>query len=378
MGIAAGVTIAGLLVSLLRESGILLLPFLNVEGLTPGHINDLWPLTWRLVWIAAGLLAAFAVLGRRYIPSRVLSFVLLAITLSQTYLIMRGGSWLETKGPTPSYADIEANNHLPLFAGNSMLATNELAEDSWGYATVDYTTFRNAAGEFADCYLPVSGNHAKSLSTLPFYFSSNIESVVSSDALLEKLRHSDQCPRRAGTAFVEGQPRVALPFSSLYDQNVGTHVVSVSPNGVRVLLRADRAGLFVTPYPWAKGKWRTTVDDQKVSPILVNGAFVGVPVGEGQHSLSIFFASDRLKRGYLIFLVTVTVLFAGLMIKGGSQLKTGQKLDWQFSGILAVILVGLIAAGAKWNFNYWKRVQSDVHLNENFSELLGNLQRDSK
>jgi len=74
----------------------------------------------------------------------------------------------------------------------------------------------------------------------------------------------------------------------------------------------NREGLMYTSIPQNGSCWRVLVDGEEVEPVLVGDVMIGVPMTEGQHTVSFRYQNDAFALGWKVSLVCLLV-FGGLV-----------------------------------------------------------------
>ncbi len=80
-----------------------------------------------------------------------------------------------------------------------------------------------------------------------------------------------------------------------------------SGNKVTANINVDEDGMLATKIPFNKG-WSLTIDGEQVPTELVNYAFVGSKIKQGNHSIVLEFQQYGLKVGLLISLIGAVLI----------------------------------------------------------------------
>jgi len=85
--------------------------------------------------------------------------------------------------------------------------------------------------------------------------------------------------------------------------------IAQRPGALRLAVTARGAALLATSLPGPAG-WRATVDGRAVTPLTLNGAFLGVPLPDGVREVRLDFTPPGLLAGGLCALVALAILVA--------------------------------------------------------------------
>ncbi|MBX0316843.1 YfhO family protein [Planococcus glaciei] len=72
-------------------------------------------------------------------------------------------------------------------------------------------------------------------------------------------------------------------------------------------IETDKDSLLFMSVPFSPG-WTAKVDGEKVEPLEINSAFLGIPVTKGNHEIEIIYTTPYFKMGMMISMVTLFVL----------------------------------------------------------------------
>lgn len=261
---------------------------------SPADLLPFWQPGARVAWWVLACVACGAALLARRRP-RTACIVAGACAAIQTAMLMRHGTWIEDRQPTPSLAAFQAADQLPLYGTPPLPAENSLMEGSVGLATMSYTFFVKSAGAHANCYLPVDPGERHRGVLLPFYLSSHVSCVGHRREALARI--ADQACRRGSLlrTFVASPDCMAPPLpdtnADLVAVNAANRLLALTPNLATLRLASPLAGVLVTPYPDATDNWTATIDGRPVPLLQVNGGFIGVAVPAGPHDVSIRYFS---------------------------------------------------------------------------------------
>ena len=84
-------------------------------------------------------------------------------------------------------------------------------------------------------------------------------------------------------------------------------ITSASPVNYSMRVVAPRQTLIASSIPWWPG-WRVQVDGKRITPLRINGAFVGFLVGPGTHDVHVRYVPLSFRVGLLLSLGTLIVL----------------------------------------------------------------------
>ena len=89
---------------------------------------------------------------------------------------------------------------------------------------------------------------------------------------------------------------------------------------LRGTITMDQDGYFVTSFAYSNG-YQITIDGKSVTPVLVNKAFVGAPLSEGTHEITVSFRAPGKTIGLLFSLGTLVYLAAGVLLPAAAALR---------------------------------------------------------
>ena len=343
----------------------------------PATLSEYWTPARQFLWLALGLVAAGTALWAR--ASRPALVVLVLATAAQTGMIFRHGTWTQERPLTPTRQDFRRVSHLPLYGENPLEAINEPREESEGTATTAYARFVRAAKGRANCFLPILRSRGDKGVLLPFYLSDRVECVASREAALARLRSGPGCLVEpavpvvllsAPCASIEaGESRsTGAELSAL---NEGNRVRFLTTNLFALDVDTPREAILVTPIPDATANWTGWLDGTPAPLLTVDGAFLGLRVPAGCHTLSLRYFSTRIVLGYRIAFATAFALAAA----GLARLVWRCSLRPDVRAALAAGLVVALAAMAlpayrRWERSFEARARKEATLNHNYPDLL--------
>jgi hypothetical protein len=359
-------TIAGVLLA--AASLVALLRVLLVVGehspLSPAYLNAGWTQALQTAWLAlaviSGLALAVWAAGRKHA-----AVALAVVTVVQLVPLLRYGTWVARRPVTATREEVQSINHLPLYGGYPLLATNELRRWSEATPTVAYTRFMRRTGDWANCYLPVHPDRSRGV-LLPFYLSDRVECVADEDAALGRLLIADDCLASGNLrTIVAGPgctPSAGAP-GSLGPLNAGNRIRSLAPNVTTLAVDAPTDAVLVTALPNATANWRGYVDDRESPLLLVNGGFLGLHVPAGAHEVSIRYFSERMLTGYRIAFATAALL-AGAGVFVGTR-RWGRSA-WVAAVLALFAVAGSVTAYRSWEAGFVARARRPAILNHDY------------
>ena len=343
----------------------------------PATLSEYWTPVRQILWLALGLVAAVTALRAR--ASRPALVVLILATAAQTGMLFRHGTWTQERPLTPTRQDFRQVSHLPLYGENPLQAINEPREEAEGTATTAYARFVRSAKGRANCFLPILRSRPSRGVLLPFYLTDRVECVANRDAALARLRSGPGCsvdpavPRVLMTApcppMKAGESRSA--GAELAGLNEGNRVRFLTTNVFTLDVDTPREAILVTPTPDATANWTGWLDGTPTPLLSVDGAFLGLRVPPGRHTLSLRYFSTRIVLGYRIAFATALALGAAGLVR----------LAWAGSlrrDVRAALAAGLVTALAgmalpayhRWETSFEARARKEATLNHNYPDLL--------
>ena len=372
---------AALATVVLGLGGLSWLALGRADGALPEYcaasLNGFWTPARQFLWLALGLVAAGTALRAR--ASRPLLAVLVLATAAQTGMLFWNGTWTQEAPRTATREDFRRVSHLPLYGGDPLQATNEAREESEGTATAAYARFVRTAKGRANCFLPILRVRGDEGVLLPFYLSDRVECVASPEAALARLRGGPGClvePAAPAVLLTAPCPPVAAgegltPGANLAGLNERNRIRALTTNVFALDVDTPREAILVTPLPQATANWTGWMDGQPAPLLSVDGAFLGLHVPAGRHTLSVRYYSTRLVLGYRIAFVTVLALAAAAL----ARLAWARPHRIARRAALAVFLVATLAATAVPAYRQWERsfeasARKEATLNHGYPELL--------
>jgi len=333
--------------------------------LSPAAISDFWTLGPRLLWVCAGLGAAAAL--ARAARSRLAMAVLLAATALQTGLMMRQGTWTDQPRPTPTRQAFQVASHLPLYGEGPLMASNELRRRSEGTATVPYARFLRETADNAACVLPIYVSDRGRGVLLPFYLSDAVVCVTSREEARDRIRRADCLGDPVTRVYVVGaacRDGQGVSGGDLALLNARNRIVALTPNLVSLEVNSPREAVLVTPYVDVTPNWSGSIDGEPTPLVPIDGAFLGLRVPAGRHTLSLRYFSQRLVTGYRIAAASALLLGAVLVVRGGRRLPVLAAF------VAALLLVGGLLAYRTWERGFCARARRETVFFHRYPELL--------
>ncbi len=80
---------------------------------------------------------------------------------------------------------------------------------------------------------------------------------------------------------------------------------------------AGTDGVLFTTIPYDKG-WNIWVDGEEVNPVMIDGAFIAVPIMPGRHTVALSYTPEGLVAGLIISILSMPIafLFTRIRLKG--------------------------------------------------------------
>lgn len=94
-------------------------------------------------------------------------------------------------------------------------------------------------------------------------------------------------------------------------------------------INMNESGYFITSYPYRKG-YKIKVDGVFIPPRKVNTAFIGFPIGAGNHRIEITFESPGFRAGYMISMISC-MLFVLVTVWERNYSVSGFRIHSDFS-----------------------------------------------
>ena len=338
------------------------------SSLSPAHLDTAWTPALQTAWLGTAVVAGLALsawaTGRK--PA---ALVLAAATALQLVPLLRWGSWIAPRPRTARREEVQAIDHLPLYGGYPLLATNELRRWSEATASVPYARFLRRTGDWANCFLPIQPDRSRGV-VLPFYLSDRVECAADTRDALGRLLVADDCyashTLRTIVAGPACTPSTGAP-GSLVSLNAGNRVLSLAPNVTTLAVDAPLDAVLVTPFPNATANWEGYLDDRPAPLVEVNGAFLGLRVPAGAHEVSIRYFSRRMLAGYRIAFATAALLAAAA---AWDLARRFRGRTWLAAVLAAAVAVGSTAAYQSWEQRFVARARRPAILNHDYPQLL--------
>ena len=353
------------------------LPVATLPEYCPATLSEYWTPARQILWLALGFVAAVTALRAR--ASRPAFVVLILAAAVQTGMIFRHGTWTEERPRTPTREDFRRASHLPLYGELPLQAINEPREESEGTATTAYARFVRTAKGRANCFLPILRSRGDRGVLLPFYLSDRVECVASREAALARLRSGPGClvepavpvvlltapcpPMQAG----EGRPAGA----DLAGLNQGNRVRFLTTNLFTLDVDTPREAILVSPIPEATANWTGWLDGMPAPLLGVDGAFLGLRVPAGRHTLGLRYFSTRIVLGYRIAFATALALAAAGLVRLAwvGSLRPGARAAFAV-GLVAALAGMALPAYSRWESSFVARARKEATLNHNYPDLL--------
>jgi hypothetical protein len=360
IGLAAGLVLAAC------GFASLAVPASPPPELSPAALSDFWTLGPRLLWVGLGLGATGALAWAA--RSRLAMAALLAATALQTGMLMRHGTWTEQPAPMPTRREFQAASHLPLYGEGPLMASNDLRREREGTATLPYARFLRETGDHAECVLPIyPSDRERRGALLPFYLTDAVVCVESPAEARDRIRRAD-CLRdpvtrvyAVGAACRDGQGVSGADLALL---NARNRIVALTPNLVSLEVDSPREAVLVTPYVDVTPNWSGWIDGKPTPLVPIDGAFLGLRVPAGRHTLSLRYFSQRLVAGYRIAAASALLLGAVLVVRWGRRHTV-------VAGLLAscLLIAGLLEYRT-WERGFCARARRETVVFHRYPELL--------
>jgi hypothetical protein len=340
-------------------------------------LSDYWTPARQVLWLGLGVVAAATAL-RAHGSGPALAALIVA-TAVQTGMMFRHGTWTQERPSTPTREDFRSVSHLPLYGESPLQAANEPREEWDGTATAAYTRFVRTAKGRANCFLPVWRSRGDKGVLLPFYLSNRVECVPSRDAALARLRSGPRCLVEAAAPAVlltppcppvaAGEARTAA--ADLAELNERNRIRALTTNVFALDVDPPGEAILVTPIPEATANWTGWIDGQPAPLLVVDGAFLGLRVPAGRHTLSVRYFSTRIVLGYRIAFATALVLAAAglLRLASATPLRPCARATLAV-GLVTALLATVLPAYRRWELGFETRARREATLNHDYPELL--------
>jgi len=338
-------------------------------------LSDFWSPALRALWLAAGALGAGGLLFPRQPRARAALAAL--ATIAQTSMLMRHGTWTEERPRSASLAEFAAADHLPLYGSAPLQASNFLAEESDGTATVAYARFFKSALRSTNCYLPIHPGLRERGVLLPFYLSPNLACARTTSDALALVNAEGGCWDTGAlrtlvtdSLCADGPLSPPASGSALAALNEGNRLVALTSNLAVIDVQASTAAVLVTPFPNVTANWSLLLDGAPSRLLEVNGGFVGLHVPPGRHQLEVRYFSPLVRAGYRVaFASALAVVLMGggrvLLVRAGSARARSAALLLVFAlGALALVAYG------RWEIRFVEGATRRVLLHNSYPERL--------
>jgi len=347
-----------------------------VHEFCAASLSGFWSPAHRALWLAAGALAAAALLLPR--PARATAALVALATLAQTAMLMRHGTWTAERPRSASLAEFAGADHLPLYAGAPLQANNFLSEESDGTATVSYARFFKSALRTTNCYLPIQPGLRQGGVLLPFYLSPNVECARTTPEAVGLVKAGVEACRDPGAlrtivtdaACADGPSSPSASGDALAALNEGDRLVALTSNVAVIEVEASRAAVLVTPFPNATANWSVWLDGTPAPLVEVNAGFVGARVPPGRHQVEVRYFSALVQAGYrLAFAAALAIV---LLAVGRVVFRRAPSLRARSAAVLLVLATGGLALTAyvRWERGFVERATRRVLLHNSYPERL--------
>ncbi len=325
----------------------------------PQNLRPIWQNGLALVWIGAGL--AFTAAASYFLHSKKFRRLSLTTIVVTTALQMTStiwfGTWYFPKNELPSKSaltDFQRAYHLPLLTSQPLIAEKDLAEGTWGLASLEYFNFLNTLKKNADCVLPIYRSVPWTI-PLPFYFT---DSWICDFRQNELSRYRCTAEMMGKVIVEEKSQCISNPNrADLTVLNKNNRLTKLGPGSVELEGEIDRESVFVTPYPFSKDTWRVTINDQPASPIRISGGLVGVIAQPGKNKIHIAYHSQLFEYSKLLMIVGIIVLIIAIY------------LAWLPKNTKYLIAVALLVISIKF-WPLFEQEDGQVLLHNGYSEQL--------
>jgi hypothetical protein len=343
----------------------------------PATLSEFWTPPRQALWLALGLVVAMTAF--RASASRGALVVLVLATAAQTGMVFRHGTWTQERPLTATRLDFRGVSHLPLYGEYPLQAINEPREEAEGTATMAYGRFVRTAKGRANCFLPILRNRPSRGVLVPFYLTDHVECAANREAALARLRSGPGCfvepavPRALLTApcppLKAGEGRSA--GADLAELNEWNRVRFLTTNVFTLDVSTPREAILVTAIPDATANWTGWLDETPAPLLSVDGAFLGLRVPPGRHTLSLRYFSTRIVLGYRIAFAAALALAAVGLVRLAWAGSLRRDVRMALAAVLVTVLAGVsLAAYRRWETRFEARARKEVTLNHNYADLL--------
>ncbi len=263
----------------------------------------------------AGIVALMALTLQGLLPrgKRTGEIILCIFTGLQIIFVLRYGTWIEPKKPTPSLSQMLSEKkenldyrHLP---GAGMASTTVLRH-------AERSSMEPSLGKVYKKYLFAEDNEA-------------------AYTLIEQGRLPDQVIIEGYTSASKNYPRSATSES----KPDRVELIYSSFNRLIFNVHASQAGFFGLSYPYTD-HWRCMLNHEQVPIYRANGAAVAIHIPEGKNLLEFRYWSDAAFWGVIISCLT-------LMLIGGA---VGFGIIKKIRGMSLTVLIFMVSVGL---FGFW-------------------------
>jgi hypothetical protein len=343
----------------------------------PATLSEFWTPRQQALWLALGLVVAVTAFRAR--ASRGALVVLILATAAQTGMVFRQGTWTQERPVTPTREDFRVAPHLPLYGEYPLQAINEAREEAEGTATMAYGRFVRAAKGRANCFLPILRNRPGQGVLVPFYLTDRVECVPNQEAALARLLSGPSCsvePAVPGVLLTAPCPpiraregRSAGP--ELAELNERNRIRFLTTNLLTLEVSTPREAILVTAFPDATANWTGWMDGTPAPLLRVDGAFLGLRVPPGRHTLSLRYFSTRIVLGYRIAFATATALAAAALLRlaWAGSIRRDVRMALA-AGLMAALGGVALPAYHRWETRFEARARKEATLNNNYAHLL--------
>ncbi len=352
------------------------------QGLNPGSWTPLVHTVWLLGGTILGILTfcispnMIADFGKRWWPSIHCVFIF-GIAFTQTFYLLRYGSWTRVKGADPTFEEYLNANHLPLFSHYPFIASS-VEGNGYGAATKPAASFYalGNASNTQKCLLPVHEDFEVISHNmyLPFYLSNEIRCRPNWAEGFQTVG-GDLCTDTGAVIALDASPACRIGINQsrrgvaeLLRLNRKNKITELTPNSFEISVRTGVGSVLVTPFPKVAG-WAGEVDGQPVELLEIDGGLIGVSVAPGAHRVRLSYYAPKKIWGYFIVWLSGAALVPGIAL---CWLKRrGIRLALYSKVLLygCAVILGYFGY-VQWRANFDERATRRLVLHNTYPELL--------
>ncbi len=130
-----------------------------------------------------------------------------------------------------------------------------------------------------------------------------------------------------GNFIIENLNVYTLDYDKIIKDYDKFNISQIKDNKIEGTINVTKKGYFNLTIPYDKG-FTIYVDDKKTDYELVNKAFIGFPIEEGEHTIKIIYNSPLLLQGKILSLIGF-IIFLGIIGKEVEVGKYFKKVKWK-------------------------------------------------